>query len=506
MKRYIALGLMLALLVPVCSEAAERLNLRQAERFALERNLNLKASDYDARASEALVRKGYGIYDPQAMVSLSEGNTRDLYNYSSIYSSTSSFGVEEVETRIFDFSLSQLLPSGGELVAGFDNDRSRTAVGIAPFVNPAYSSEASLSLVQPLLQGFGQTVTEQQILFAVQDRYVAVHELRAQAFALLTQVRDSYYDILRYRDDLKYRETSVALAEKILEENRARVKAGVLPPIEILEAEVGVTQRERELLDAQRAYQDALDQLAVLLNFPQGVEVGDDELLAAEIQANEESGFQAALSKRPDLQQRRREIEKLDIERTVNRNQLLPAVDLSASYGYKGLGEDYSDNINSIGSDDLNDWNIGLSLSYPIGNREARNELHKTELRIKGQQARLLQFLEEVRNEIRAAVRLLDVNLKKIEVARRGRELSEEKLRTLLKRKEVGLATTRDVLEGEDDLARARTDQIASLADYNRSVTEYLRVSGLLLEAEGVTLVGFPDPEEDEPLLDMSKP
>ncbi len=490
---------MLALLAPAWSEAAERVNLKQAERFALERNLNLKASDYDARASEALVRKGYGIYDPRALASFSEGESRDISN------TATTLAEVEVESRIFDVSLSQLLPTGAELVAGFANDRARTATNPSPFVNPAYRSEASLSLVQPLLQGFGQTVTEQQILFAVQDRHVAVQDLRAQAFALLSQVRDSYYDILRYRDNLKYRETSVALAERILAENRSRVNAGVLPPIEILEAEVGLTQRERELLDAQRAYQDALDQLAVLLNFPQGVEVGDDELLAHELLADEDAGFRAALSKRPDLQQRQREIEKLDIERTVNRNQLLPAVDLTARYARKGLGEDYGDDLDSIGSDDLNNWNIGLSLSYPLGNREARNELRKTELRIKGQQARLQQFREEVRNEIRAAVRLLDVNRKKIEVARRGRELSEEKLRTLLKRKEVGLATTRDVLEGEDDLARARTDQIASLADYNRSVTEYLRVSGLLLETEGVTLVGLPDPEGDEPLLDMQK-
>jgi outer membrane protein TolC len=433
------------------------------------------------------------------MASFAEGESRDFSN------STVLAKVDD-ETRVFDLSLSQLFPTGAELVAGFANDRSRTVTDPTPFVNPAYRSEASLNLTQPLLQGFGKTVTEQAILYAVQDRHVAVQELRMQAFALLTQVRDTYYDILRYRDNMQSRETSVALAEKILAENRSRVKAGVLPPIDILEAEVGLTQRQRDLLDAQRAYQDALDQLAVLLNFPQGIVVGDDELLAPEVQAGEEVGFSAALRNRPDLQQMQREIEKLDIERTVNRNQLLPSLDLTAGYGYSGLGEDYSDDLNSIGSDDLNSWNIGLSVSYPLGNRVARNDLLKTELHIKGQHARLQQFREEVRNEIRTAVRLLEVNRKKIEVARRGRELSEEKLRTLLKRKEVGLATTRDVLQGEDDLAQARTDQIASLADYNQTVTQYLRVSGLLLESEGVALVGLPDPENEKPLLEMQKP
>ncbi|MEJ2202382.1 MAG: TolC family protein [Desulfuromonadaceae bacterium] len=332
---------------------------------------------------------------------------------------------------------------------------------------------------------------------------VAVESLRSQACELLAQVRNGYFDVLRYRDNRTYRQISVALAQKILDENRLRVKAGVLPPIDVLEAEVGLTQRQRELLDAQRAYQDALDLLAVLLNMPQGVAVADEELLAGELLVDEETAYDSALCRRPELLQQQRAIEKLEIERTVNRNQLLPAVDLIARYARKGFGEDYSDDMDSFGSDDLNDWSIGVAFSYPLGNRQARNELLKTDLLIKGQQARLQQLREDIRNEIRAAVRLIEVNRKKIDVANRGRELAEEKLRNLLKRKEVGLATTRDVLEGEDDLARARTDQIASLADYNQSITEYLRVSGLLLENEGIRLLAEIDPEADQPLLEM---
>lgn len=501
MIRMVYIILLSIALLPVCSMAVQQVNLQQAQRLALERNLNLKASDLEARASEALVRKGYGIYDPLTKGSLAEGESRDWATSTSVptYKSVD-------ESRTFNFSVSRLFPYGGELTVGMENNRSRVAKGYAPSVNPSWRSQAYLSLTQPLLQGFGQTVTEQNLRYAVRDRQIAVQELRAQAFALLTQVRDGYYDVLRYRDNLKYRETSVALARKILEENRARVNAGVLAPIEILEAEVGLTQRERELLDAQRAYRDTLDQLAVLLNVPEGIEVADEELIAHELSVNEEVGFQSALVKRPDLQQSLRAIEKLEIERTVNRNQLLPELDLSAGYGRRGMAEDYEDDIESLGNDELNNWSVGLTVSYPLGNRSARNDLLKTELRIKGQHARIQQLREEVRNEIRAAARLIDVDRKKIEVARRGRQLAEEKLRTLLKRKEVGLTTTRDVLEGEDDLALARTDQIASLADYNQAVTEYLRVTGLLLETQGIQVVELPDPERETPVLKMAVP
>ena len=505
MKRWLFTALLPAMIWANEIDAAQRVDLVAAQRLALERNLNLKATDFDARASEALVRRGYGIYDPRAAASFTEAESRDLSSYPT---GGGSFELPKTvaESRVFDLSLAQLLPSGGEVTVGLDNTRSRIAAGPSPAINPSWRSQAYIGLTQPLLKGFGRTVTEQAILYAVQDRQVAVQEVRSQAFTLLSQVRDGYYDVLRYRDNLKYRETSVALAEKILAENRARVEAGVLPPIENLEAEVGLTQRERDLLEARRVYQDALDQLAVLLNLPEGVEIADEELETTELSVNEEVGFQSALSRRPDLQQRLRRIERLEIERKVNRNQLLPGLDLGAGYGRKGLAEGYQDNLSSIEQDDLNNWQIGLTLSYPLGNRQARNELARTELLMKGEYTRWQQLREEVRTEVRVAARQIEVNRKKIEVANRGRDLAEEKLRTLIKRKDVGLATTRDVLEGEEDLALARTDQIASLADYNRAVTEYLRVTGMLLESQGIRLAGLPDPERERPLLEMEKP
>jgi outer membrane protein TolC len=140
-------------------------------------------------------------------------------------------------------------------------------------------------------------------------------------------------------------------------------------------------------------------------------------------------------------------------------------------------------------------------ISYPIGNREARNEYMRTRLRLKGNQVRLEQLKEEVFKEIRASIRRLDVSSKMIEVASRGRDLAEEQLRTLLKRKDVGLATTRDVLEGEEDLAEARTEHTAALADYNKAVTDYLRVTGQLLEHAGVRFTATVEADGDGSLL-----
>lgn len=498
----VMLGLLLLPLSVVAAESLPSetskfdspLTLHQVIRLTLERNLNLQAEQFDTRASQAAVKREYGLYDPQLVIGFATGETQQQINSQNFEQEKHS------QFYVLDFSLEQQLPTGGELLLGFDNQRNEEKEDPLPSINPAYESDLALQLTQPLLKGFGRSVAEQDILFAVNDRQVAVQDLREVAFALLAEVRDAYYEVLRLRDNLRFREISVSLAKKILSEASARVRAGILPPVDILEAEFGLKERQRLRLDADREYKDGLDQLALLMNSRQSLIIADESLGQPALAVDEEQGLQQALGKRPDLQRRIRQLERLDLEQYLARNDLLPGLDLSASYSHKGLGDGYSDDLDDVGGGEYPNWQIGLSLSYPIGNRTARYEHRRTLLKIKGRQAEIAQLQEEIRTQIRAAIRLLEVNEQKIEVATSGQAFAEEKLRILIKRQEVGLATIRDVLEGEEDLAQARTDQVAALADYNKAITRYLQVSGQLLEAEGVRFQGsFED--ESQPLL-----
>lgn len=507
LKYFVFLLLFLALLPGLLSaaEVSQKqaglsrapLTLREVVRLTLERNLNLRAEQYLTRASQAAVDREYGLYDPQLLADFATGESQQQRNQP--------FFEAENRSRFYrlDLSVSQQLPTGGEMSLGFDNLRNQEDP--APGIDPAYQSELALQLSHPLLKGFGRTVAEQDIEFAVNDRQVAVQDLREVAFALLAEARDAWYEVLRLRDNLRFRETSVALADKILRETSARVEAGVLAPVDILEAEFALKERQRLQLDAEREYQDGLDQLALLMSTATPLTIAEVTLQRSELQIDPSRNFQQSLARRPDLQRQLRQLERLALEERLASNALLPGLDLNASYSHKSLGGDYDESLDDIGGGDYPNWEVGLNLSYPLGNRTARHEHRRTLLRIRGRQAEIAQLHEEIRNEIRAAVRQVQVNDKKIDVATSGLAFAEEKLRILLKRQEVGLATVRQVLEGEEDLAQARSDRVAALADYNKAVTLYLQVTGQLLEAEGVRFQpSFAD--DAAPLLQVDSP
>lgn len=497
MQRVLLFAGLLSLLLPAGFAGAADLDLRQAERLALERNLGMRAQTLNARAGQARVGQGYGLYDPQLGVRFADGESRDQLNLQ-FFSAPST-----LRYRQLDVSLTQQLPSGGALAAVWTNRRDDTRTLPEPEIDPAYGSEARLSLVQPLLEGFGRTVTEQQILFAVGEAGIALQELRAAALQTLAQVRRDWFEVIRLRENLTYRQASLEVADEILGENRRRLETGVLAPVEVLEAEVGKAQRERDLLDARRDYDDARDRLAVRLDLEAPVEVRGDFGPVPAIEEDEDAGVRYGLQRHPELLRQQLAIGNLALREEVEGNRLLPSLDLDASYAHKGLGKDYGDDLDQLGRDDLRNWQVGLSLSVPLGNREARGALAESRLERRRGQVLLRQLQTELRRQVRAAMRRVEVSRKKVEVTTREVALSEEKLRILLARQEVGLSTTREVLEGETDLAGSRTAHSAARADYHGAVTDYLQVTGRLLETEGVVFAGAASTEDEKPLLRM---
>ncbi len=472
---------------------AVKLGFSEAIVMAIERNLQLQAEADGARANAASLKSTYSLYDPVLSAEFFTGSNNDLFN--SLFVTT--LEPTESQYRNARISLSQNLPIGTQLI--LSATQLRDDAEPAPAVNPSYDSQATLSLVQPLMKGFGPTTFGRQIRFAAKDKQVAIQDLREVAFDVVAAVRNAYLDTLQAQYELSYRETSVELARRIVRENVARVEAGILPPVEKLEAEVGLQTRERLLLDARRAYADALDRFNLLLDADDKNEyLPIIEDFSMTYETSEDIGIESAMLRRPDVQRRMSEIEKIGIERSVARNALLPELDLVASYSQNGLSDSAGSAFDSVRDGDYDSWELGLRFSYPLGSIAGRNNLQNVELRLRQERALLRQLHNDVRNQVRSAIRAIEVSRKKTEVAERGHELASEKLRILLKSREVGLATTRDVLDGEEDLASARTEQIASVADYFKALTEYLRVTGMLLESEGVIFEGDVTPAREQ--------
>jgi len=89
---------------------------------------------------------------------------------------------------------------------------------------------------------------------------------------------------------------------------------------------------------------------------------------------------------------------------------------------------------------------------------------------------------KEIRAEVLDAAAALETAGQRIEAARAAREAAEVQLSSERERYAVGLSTNFLVLTRQNDLSRARLDEISAQTDYHIASTEMARVSGSLLE------------------------
>lgn len=458
-----------------------RLSLGEAIRMAVEKNLDVRAELYNPAQYEAEVNLNKSIYDPSL-------------NFATGYSDTTSPVTSSVTTfsnRGHSFYLntfvSQLFWTGGTAKLIFNNNYSN---GNTSTVQGGFwQSSLGLTLSQPLLKNAGRENTEIKISVARLSKFASLEHFKGVLLNTLAQVRTEYFKLYSQREQYEVRKVSLALARKILGDTKARVRAGVLPAMETLNAEYGVTSREKELIDAEKSVSDQVDILRLLLQLE-----GKGDILIRDLprkdpfQPDRDESIQRALL-RPDIREQKRNLDINELQTRVFRNNIRPDLSLDMSGSLVGQDNGYGGDLEKIARVDYPAWSVGLTLKYPLGNQTAENEYRKSQLK-NAQIALQIRSLEQnAINEVLSSIRAISSAYKQIEVADRGRAFAEERLRAFMRKNEVGLATTKDVLDVENDLALAKNNQIAAAVTYDGAITRYLQVTGQLLEKEGVRVV-----------------
>jgi HAE1 family hydrophobic/amphiphilic exporter-1 len=131
---------------------------------------------------------------------------------------------------------------------------------------------------------------------------------------------------------------------------------------------------------------------------------------------------------------------------------------------------------------------VGLVFEIPLEGSSARGALNRAELEKRRLQLQSRNLENQILVEVREAVRALKTNEKRIEATRRARILAQEQLDGELARRAEGLSTTFRVLDVQEDLVLARTNELKALIDYNLSWHKLYQATGTLLDRNGILL------------------
>jgi len=461
------------------------LSVRDAIALALKGNLDIAVEGFNPQLRQQDLTSQQAVYDPSAFLELNRSDNR-------LPAGLNLLTGQRVLSDFFDFNtgLRQTLPTGGTYELRFDNQYDHI-----PRTSPdmGYISKLGITLTQPLLKNFGIEANETNIRIASNNTGISQEQLRLRISNVVTSIKTGYFDLIFARQNLEVQRQSLQLAQNLKALNQARVRAGVAAPVEVTQAEAQEAAQVQNVINAEKAVQDAEDNLKVIMNLPVsggwGQQIQPTDSPTFEIKSpNLEENIQKALENRYEYKSAKLDIDNKDLSARLARNQLMPDLSLVGSVFTNGFGTSYPKDMSNMGSGEFMSYTVGVILTVPLGNRAPQAAYIKAKLTEDQAKTSLKQLELQITQQVRQAVRQLEADAKRIDANRAARVLAEEQLRVETKRLEAGVSTTFNVLSFQRDLATAQANEIQSLTDYNKDLANLDNVTGAVLEANRIQL------------------
>lgn len=494
----------------------QALSLSDSITLALQNNTDLKIQRLGPLAASNQVRRARSMFDP-AMFG-------DVLRNRAVTPATSIFTAGLAPSLFtqqmnWDAGVRKMLLSGGQLGVSWQNQRLLTNPSIIATLVPQYTTTLGLSLNQPLLRDFGWRYALVFVEVAQNTEQAAYYQYQGAIATIIANVERAYWGLVLAIEEVRVQEQGLTLADEVLRQNDSKVTVGTLPQTAVLQAKSEVARRQAILIRARNLYDVARDNLRAVINSPQPgagplvmIEPSDKPTVVP-YDVDYERSLKTALEQRPELVAARLDVHGRGLQRKAAENQLLPRLNFTGNIGLNGLSGTASNPVFELPGlapttipaspglvggygralELLHDgryynYSAGATVEIPLDNAQAKADY--TTANINFEQGRLsLQKMEEgITLEIKQAVSNLRTDLKSIDATRIARELAEENVRNQQARYDVGLVTTKDLLDFQDQLTQARGAEVLALTTYNSDLAEMRRVEGSLLSARNVMI------------------
>lgn len=493
-------------LLPI-EEGRIKLTMQDAVSIALERNLSLVVERYFTEEAELVILQNQGVFDLFGTADL-------VYAEDTSPTATNLAGaeVQEFEQSDLNFGLDQLISTGGTFFIDWTNRRSATNSLFAT-LNPSYRIDTDVTFRQPLLRDMGKLATERNIRIARTNKDISLENFELQVTDLILQVEQAYWNLAEAIAQLEVAQESLDLAKQLHEQNQIRVEVGTLAPLELVQSEAGVAQRQLDIIRARAAVGDRGDVLRQLLNIERDGELWSMPIdpttdpFADPFKVDIEKAVATALAERPEIQRKYLALSNQELDVRYFANQRKPRLDFTGTYGLNGLGGDvtqrdfftqeilnteegdYGDAVDQILNADFDGWRVALNFAYPIQNRTAKAQKAIADVNYERGQAELNDLELAIVTEVRRVARLLEASAEAVDSAEVNRRLQQENYEAEKKRYDNGMSTSFQVLRIQGDLSESRQQYVAAVAAYRRALALHYQSLGTLIERSGVEVV-----------------
>jgi outer membrane protein len=448
---------------------------------------------------------------------------------------------------VFNVAYNQSFTPGTTINIGWDNTRSSSG-SAANFFNPSVQSSLFAGFSQQLLNGFGSYVGRRNIMIAKNNRKIADLVFINQAITTVTNTINAYWELAYARENVKVQQQSVAVSDKLFNDNKKQLEIGTMAPLDVTRAESEVASGRQNLIVAQTTQlQDEQVLKNAMTKNPLAPELINVEIvptdLPAPIYAVEGTTFEDAIreafEKRPDLQEEAYNLKNAGIEVRATRSALLPTLTLNAQYSSSGLAgnspingtpvvtggapivdsngnpvtitgpggvqtpifqrlittpavgtskDGFGTAQNQVFTNQFPDYFASLNLYLPLRNRAAQGDNARALLTQRQLETQFQQLKNAALLDVRNTYIALQQDRARVDAAIKARELQKQTFEAEQKKYTLGASTVYNVILTQRDYVTAQGVELRALSDLVEAKANFERAVGRTLEINRVTI------------------
>ena len=291
-------------------------------------------------------------------------------------------------------------------------------------------------------------------------------DLERSRQALVLQVYESFYAALMNEQGVRVNEEGVTIAQKHLELAKARFEAGSAARLDVLRAEVELSNAKAKLIRARSETDVAYQRLRTVLSLPQG----DPLQLAGSLDeipnVPSEAAIETALGSRADIRSFGQQREAAQRLVSLANAEMKPIVGFSGNYQYQ------EDGLSSLLQNSNRSYQFGLNFTVPLFNAPTvAAKRGAAAAQVKQAEHAMNAALDNARLDVASASRELDAAREIVVTEQKAVELAREGLTIAEVSYENGVITATELndarlslLETEWQLMQAKYGQIVAAA------------------------------------------
>lgn len=375
------------------------------------------------------------------------------------------------------------------------------------------SSLLSLSITQPLLQGFGSTVTLEPLTQAERDVVYAIRNYERFRRRFAVDVVTEYLSVIESRNSLENAEANLRSLEQNSRRSQELALAGRTPQFEVDQSLQRELSARSNVITSRTRLEAQLDRFKITLGLPIEceIELANDTLERArelgleELALDEDRAIEIAVANRLDLRNSEEQVEDAERQTIVAKDALKMGLDLTGAISVPN-----EDTKKPFKLDwERYEWEVGLFLELPFDKTDERNAYRRALIGLAAERRSHDRFIDAIKQNVRTQLRNVSQALRNYRIEENAVKLAEQRVDSTRLLIDAGRADTRDFLDAQQSLLSAQNNLTSTLVDYFVSNLELLRElemldvgrEGLQIDVAAIRTFRAPDtpPTEDRP-------